>query len=381
MNKALVGRDAATGKGIAVSLQGDRIGAIEPVEYDGPLFLSAGLVDLQVNGYAQFDLNDGTLTAERVASLTDLLLAMGTTTYLPTLVTASEVNIIAGLQAIAQARARYPHVARAVPFVHVEGPFISPHDGSRGAHPAAHVRNADSAEFDRWQAASGGLVGLLTLSPHNDASLALIRHAVAHGVYVAIGHTDATPEQIHAAADAGATLSTHLGNGAAAMLPRHPNAIWSQLADDRLTATFIGDSHHLPADPLIVMLRAKGLERSLLVSDVASPGGLEPGIYHQTIGGRVQLWANGRLGTPGTPYLAGAALPLRDCVARTVAMTGLSLAQVLMLATVNPGRFAGGRGRLEVGAAADLIRFGWAPGDTNLRIEEIWAGGERVCKS
>jgi len=380
MTARLVGRDAGTGRGIAVSLQGDRIAAIEPVNYDGRLFLSAGLVDLQVNGYARFDLNDGALTAERVSSLTDMLLAMGTTTYLPTLVTASEACISQGLKAIRLARECDPRVARAVPFVHVEGPFISPDDGPRGAHPAAHVREADIAEFDRWQQASGGLVGLLTLSPHTDAALALIRHAVALGVHVAIGHTDATPDQIHAAADAGATLSTHLGNGAAAMLPRHPNVIWSQLADDRLTATFIGDGHHLPADTLIAMLRAKGLDRSLLVSDVAAPGGLEPGFYHQTIGGRVQLWANGRLGSPGTPYLAGAALPLRDCVARTVAMTGLSLAQVLTLATVNPGRFAGGRGRLEVGAAADLILFDWKPGDTRLRIVETWLGGEQICK-
>ena len=162
------------------------------------------------------------------------------------------------------------------------------------------------------------------------------------------------------------------------MLPRHPNAIWAQLADDRLTATLIGDSHHLPADTLKAMLRAKGLDRALLVSDVAAPGGLEPGIYHQTIGGRVQLWPNGRLGTPGTPYLAGAALPLGDCVARTTGMTGFSLAQVLDLATVNPGKFAGGRGKLAVGEPADLILFDWMPGDEKLALAETYLNGERV---
>jgi N-acetylglucosamine-6-phosphate deacetylase len=376
VSERLVGRDPETGRGLAVGIDAGRIASIEAADYDGPLYLSAGLVDLQVNGYSRFDLNDGAVTAERVSALTGMLLAMGTTTYLPTLITASEVSITNGLHAIREARERDPRVARAVPFVHVEGPFISPHDGPRGAHPAAHVRDADIAEFDRWQAASGGLVGLLTLSPHTDQAIDLIHHAVAQGVHVAIGHTDASPEQIHAAAAAGAALSTHLGNGASAVLPRHPNFIWAQLADDRLTATFIGDSHHLPADTLIAMLRAKGLDRSLLVSDVASPGGLEPGIYQQTIGGRVQLWANGRLGTPGTPYLAGAALPLSDCVARTVGMTGLSLAQVLGLATVNPGRFAGGRGKIEVGAAADLILFEWSPGAERLDIAQTYLGGE-----
>ena len=378
MSERLVGRDPETGRGIAVVFEGGRISSIEAAEYDGPLYLSAGLVDLQINGYSHHDLNDGAVTPERVLALTEVMLSLGTTTYLPTLVTASEVNIVAGLRAIREARERYPLVKRAVPFVHVEGPFIAAQDGPRGAHPAAHVRDADIAEYERWQAASGGLVGLLTLSPHSDAAIELVRHAAGQGVHVALGHTDATPEQIHAAAGAGATLSTHLGNGASAMLPRHPNVIWAQLADDRLTATLIGDGHHLPADTLSVMLRAKGLDRALLVSDVTAPGGLEPGIYHQTIGGRVELQANGRLGTPGTPYLAGAALPLGDCVARTVGMTGLSLAQVLGLATRNPGRFAGGRGKLEVGAAADLIQFEWAPGAERLDIAATYLAGERV---
>ncbi|MBL8592801.1 MAG: amidohydrolase family protein [Devosia sp.] len=378
MTTEIVGRDPRTGEGIAIGIADGRIAAIEAADYRGPLYLSAGLVDLQVNGYATHDLNDGTVTPERVLALTELMLALGTTTYLPTLVTASEANITAGLIAVREARARYPLVARAVPFVHVEGPFISVHDGPRGAHPAAHVRDADIAEFERWQAASGGLVGLLTLSPHSDAAIALARHAAGQGVHVAIGHTDATPEQIHAAAAAGATLSTHLGNGISALLPRHPNAIWAQLADDRLTATLIGDSHHLPADTLKAMLRAKGLDRALLVSDVVSPGGLKPGIYHQTIGGRVELHANGRLGPPGTPYLAGAALPLGDDVARAITMTGLSLSEVLGLATRNSGRFAGGRGALEVGAPADLIQFEWTPGAEHLTIAATYLSGERV---
>ncbi|MGV8831802.1 MAG: N-acetylglucosamine-6-phosphate deacetylase [Devosia sp.] len=378
MSPRVVGRDPQTGLGRAITIVDGRIAAIDSVDYAGPHYLSAGLVDLQINGYSRFDLNDGALTPERVLALTELMFSLGTTSYLPTLVTASEANITSGLVAIRDARARYPLVAKAVPCVHVEGPFISPNDGARGAHPAAHVRDADIAEFERWQAASDGLVGLLTLSPHSDEAIALVRHASTRGVHVSIGHTDATSTQIHAAAEAGAVLSTHLGNGAAALLPRHPNAIWAQLADDRLTATLIGDSHHLPADTLLVMLRAKGLDRALLVSDVAAPGGLEPGIYQQTIGGRVQLWANGRLGTPGTPYLAGAALPLADCVARTVGMTGFSLAQVLALATINPGRFVGDRGRLAIGERADLILFDWSDGYERLAISQTYVAGELV---
>ena len=164
-------------------------------------------------------------------------------------------------------------------------------------------------------------------------------------------------------------LSTHLGNGAAAVLPRHPNFIWAQLADDRLTASFIADGHHLPADTLKSMLRAKGLSRAVLVSDSVALGGMPPGIYEQQIGGRVELSADGRLGIVGTPYLAGAARPLKDGVAMAARSAGLALADALKLATENPGRFVGGRGRLAVGAAADLMRFRWRPGDPTLAID------------
>ena len=98
-----------------------------------------------------------------------------------------------------------------------------------------------------------GLIGLLTLSPHSEAAIDLVRRVSATGVHVAIGHTEATPEQIHAAAAAGATLSTHLGNGISALLARHPNPIWAQLADDRLTATFIGRTPD--AQPMRVVMK------------------------------------------------------------------------------------------------------------------------------
>ena len=156
-------------------------------------------------------------------------------------------------------------------------------------------------------ASSGGLVGKITLSPHYDQVANFIRALVGQGILVAIGHTSATADQIHAAVSAGARLSTHLGNGAAAMLPRHPNFIWAQLACDRLDAGFIADGFHLPADTFKAMLRAKGLERSYLVSDTAALAGMPPGVYDQPIGGRVEVGSDGRLSVAGTPYLAGAA--------------------------------------------------------------------------
>jgi N-acetylglucosamine-6-phosphate deacetylase len=377
----VTGRDVGSGQGISVTIAGGRIAAIEPTDPEltsGP-YLAAGLIDLQVNGFGGLDFNDGTLTPERVSALTLMMTKLGVTTYLPTLITASRTSLVSALTAIAVARRQNPLCARMISFVHVEGPYLAPEDGPRGAHPREHVRAPDLDEVAEWQRVSGGLVGKITLSPHYDQVSEFIRALVGQGILVAIGHTSATAEQIHAAVAAGARLSTHLGNGSAAVLPRHPNFIWAQLACDQLDAGFIADGFHLPADTFKAMLRAKGLERSYLVSDSAALAGMPPGVYDQPIGGRVELGPDGRLGVAGTPYLAGAARPLCEDVALAIRMAELTLADGLMLATVNPGRFVGGRGRLAVGEVADLILFDWEQGAASLDIRETYVAGERFA--
>lgn len=378
MSMILRGRDPASGRPLKATIEGERIVAIGEGDDDEGVYLAPGLIDLQVNGYEGHDVNEAEPRPETLVALALAMRRVGVTTFLPTIITSSEEHIIAGLRAIAAARAEDVLCSAMIPFAHVEGPFLSPDDGPRGAHPRAHVRPLDIAEVRRWQDASGGLVGLLTISPHDADAPAFIRESAALGVRVALGHTHATGEQIRAAADAGATLSTHLGNGAAAMLPRHPNFIWAQLAEDRLAASFIADGHHLPADAFTAMLRAKGLDRALLVSDATALGGMPPGVYDQPIGGRVELTAEGRLGTVGTPYLAGAARPLKDGVAIAARMANLSLSDALRLATENPGRFVGDRGRLGVGARADLVQFAWKPGDATLDIRRAIVSGREL---
>lgn len=355
--REITGRDAHTGESIRVAVEGGRIQSISPGPAEETAWLSAGLIDLQVNGYDNCDLNAENIDSDIVLALVDRLAATGVTTFLPTIITASEKRIVAALRAIAQARDASTRAAHAIPFVHVEGPFLSPEDGARGAHPREEVRPLSLAEFERWQAASGGLVGMITLSPHWENAAAVVTALTAKGMHVALGHTHATSEQIHAAAAAGATLSTHLGNGISAVLPRHPNPIWAQLADDRLTATFIADGHHLPADTLKAMLRAKGVARSVLVSDVTAIGGMPPGVYHAAIGGDVVLRADGSLRTLASQLLAGAALPLKDGVAHCVSAGICSLADAIRMSTENPGRFLGGRGILRPGTPADILRF------------------------
>lgn len=372
------GIDPCTGNGLAIEIADGTITAIRPAESTTNAYLSAGLIDLQVNGFRGFDLNAGAVTPSLLLSLCEELLSVGVTTWLPTIITASEASILQALEAIARSRANHRLVADMVAGVHVEGPSISEKDGARGAHPLAHVRPPSIAEFERWQRASGDLVSMVTLAPEHEGSMDYIRALTAQGVLVALGHTAATPEEILAAAEAGATLSTHLGNGAASMLPRHPNFVWAQLADDRLTASFIADGWHLPADTFKAMLRAKGMQRATLVSDTVALAGMPAGLYRQPVGGDVEVSPEGRIGVAGTPYLAGASLPLSANVAIAAEMAGISLADALLLATQNPGRFVGGRGRLEVGARADLIRFEWSQGDRDIRVREAWVHGEKV---
>jgi N-acetylglucosamine-6-phosphate deacetylase len=371
----ILGRDPCTGRYIRVLVEGGTITSIEKCEETTDLWISAGLIDLQVNGYAGLDLNGEDVVPETVIDLVEAMLAIGVTCFAPTVITAPEATILRHLRAIADALKSDSLVADCIPFVHVEGPHISALDGYRGAHPKEFVRPPSLAEFERWQEASGGLVGLVTLSPHFDRSDEYISALVSRQVHVAIGHTHASPEQIQRAVNAGASLSTHLGNGIAPQIARHPNPLWSQLADDRLTASFIADGHHLPAETLKAMVRAKGSERSVLVSDTVALAGMPAGTYTAPVGGRVELSPDGRLSMAGTTTLAGAAIPLVHCIGKAVRMTGLSLAEVLTMATAIPGHFARGRGLLQTGARADLIRFRWTD---EVVLQDVWLAGELV---
>lgn len=368
-----------TGRGLAVETEGGVIKAVEFVEHGEKRWLSAGFVDLQVNGFAGHDLNALAPDVATVRALCRALLKVGVTSFLPTIITAPEARILTALRTIRDACARYPDVAAMVAGIHVEGPHIAPEDGPRGAHPAADVRPPDVAEFGRWQEAAGGLVKLVTLSPHWPEAPAYVRHLVKAGVLVSLGHTSADAAQIAAAVEAGASLSTHLGNGSHALLNRRHNHLWPQLADDRLTAMFIADGHHLTAAQLKVMLRAKGPGRSLVVSDTVALGGLAAGKYLTPIGGKVELRADGFLAIDdGTGnYLAGAALPLLASVPVLVNQVGLSFGEALALMTSAPGRVIGGRGVLAVGQPADLVALEWDGGAAAPRVVGAWSRGFR----
>src|ERR1700744_3918388 len=162
----IVGRNPDNGESLEVSVQNGLIHEVRAANSGDGVWLSPGLIDLQVNGFLGYDVNRENVEPDEIIALTSAMIATGVTTFLPTVITAAEGKIVNALRAIAAARERSQMVADAVPFVHIEGPHICAEDGPRGAHPREHVRPPSIEDFERWQEASGGLVGIVTLSPH-----------------------------------------------------------------------------------------------------------------------------------------------------------------------------------------------------------------------
>jgi len=253
-------------------------------------------------------------------------------------------------------------IARAIPGIHVEGPYISSEDGPRGAHPRAHVRPPDWDEFQRLQDAAGGRIRMMTLAPEVAGALPFIEKLAAGGLIVAIGHTAASPECIQAAIHAGARISTHLGNGAHAVLPRHPNYIWEQLASDALWASFIADGHHLPASVLRCLLRVKTVARLILTCDASPFAGLPPGRYRDW-DQDFEILPEGKIVLPGTAFLAGSWAFTDHCLATVLGLGEVSFADAIDMATARPRELLGlPRREIAAGQPAELILFDWQPG-------------------
>lgn len=293
-----------------------------------------GFFDIQVNGFAGIDFNSPSVTADDVQRALDELRATGVTRVLPTLITGSFDRFSRCVRTILDVD------DEAIAGIHQEGPYISPTDGPRGAHPREHTAAASVDDFKRRQDAANGRIVLVTLAPEVEGALGLIEHLVHSGVRVAIGHSAASPEQVRDAIGAGATMSTHLCNGCAATMPRHANLIWEQLAADELLASFIVDGHHLPPAVVKSAVRAKTPARTILVTDAMAAAGCVPGSYR--IGDlEVEVGDDRRVSLRGTPYLAGSALSLPEAVGNTVRFTGLPIDDVLPMATRIPSEYMG----------------------------------------
>jgi len=334
------GRRYDTAEPVCVEIARGRISQFTPFSADertlkGCPWIAPGLFDIQVNGYGGQEFSSSDLTPEKVAAIVRGYDAFGLTRCCPTLFTQSFEVMRHSVATIAATCASSREAAARIAGIHVEGPYLSPQDGPRGAHPRQYCREPDWDEFQRLQDAAEGRIRLLTMAVEFDEAPAFIERVVRSGVIVAIGHTAAGSDQIRAAVDAGARLSTHLGNGAHPMIPRHPNYIWDQLADDRLAASLIVDGHHLPPAVVKSFVRVKTPKRE------------------------VEILPDGRLVVAGQrQILAGASLPIGAGIANVMAFADVSLAEGVWMAVYNPARLLGlDPGGLSPGDAADLVLF------------------------
>lgn len=313
---------------------------LEKCEQDLPTIVP-GFIDLQVNGYKGMDFNYKPLTPEEWKNIILSLAEVGVTEFLPTFITNSMEQLEANIAAAERALEQLGEYASFVRGYHLEGPYLSMEDGPRGAHDARYVKAPDWDEFSRLQDAANGKIKLLTISPEWEESEAFIKKAVDSGVNVAIGHTAANTDQIEKAVASGASLSTHLGNGAHVQLPRHPNYIWDQLAQDNLYASVIADGHHLPKNVLKVFQKVKR-EKMFLISDSVALAGMPPGDYETAVGGQVTLTEDGRLHLKNEPrLLAGSAKNIWQGVQYLVEENICSFPEAIEKASIIPRRFIG----------------------------------------
>lgn len=356
--KKLTGIHYVTRKAIEVHIENGHIIDICFIEMQENLpTIAPGLIDIQINGYLGIDFNRLPLNFSEWKLVATKLAAVGITTFYPTIITNSfsQLSLI-----LKEAKKHLDEGLFPVDMIggfHLEGPYISEEDGPRGAHSKDFVRAPNWIEFSKLQEISGGMIKILTLSPEWSNSTEFIEKVVKSGVKVAIGHTAASTQDIHESVRAGATLSTHLGNGAHLNLPRHPNYIWDQLAEENLWATVISDGHHLPENVLKVINKVKQ-NRMILISDSVAIAGLAPGNYTAPVGGEVILTENGRLHLKESPnLLAGSAQDLLQGIQYLIKREIVGFSDAINKASIYPAEFLGLSQQLglEIGAPADLI--------------------------
>jgi N-acetylglucosamine-6-phosphate deacetylase len=291
-------------------------------------------IDLQVNGYLGVDFSSPELMQDDFIRACDAMLQTGTAAFLPTMITSPtdvykrNLPIIAKVLQTDQFRTRLLGI-------HLEGPFISPKDGARGAHNSDWIRKPDTAFLDQLITWSDNQIKMITIAAEIKGAADLARSATDSGITVSLGHQMAHTDDLQRLVDAGARALTHLGNGVPAVIPRHENPVWAGLANDQLTAMIITDGHHLPPSVIKTIIRTKTPARCILVSDASPIAGLPPGSY-QTLGQKVVLDPSGRLYSPKGGYLVGSSANLNQCLNHLASLDLTTPEEMVDMAYRNP---------------------------------------------
>jgi len=366
------------GKPVSIEIVDGLISRVKPLAKGSDLpevYLAPGLIDIQINGYMGVDFSDQKLSPEMMHEATFALWKEGVTTFLPTVITRDHERLSHSLSLLAEAL-HDEIISSSIPGFHLEGPYLSPVKGYRGAHPEQHIRLPDWDEFSEFQQRAHGAIKLTTVAPEMEGAIPFISKCKESGVVVSLGHHNGTPEIIDRAVEAGASLSTHLGNGCANEINRHNNPLWPQLSNDGLSITIIADGSHLTKEEVRTFYKVKGAEQTILVSDALSLAGLPLGVYEKD--GEIYELTSEVVKFPSENVLAGAAMPLRKCLSKAMDFTQCSLGEAIGMASTNPARLLGldHLGEIKEGLRADLIQFTMEDGE--MVIQKTWVAGKVV---
>jgi len=368
-----------TGKSVRIEIREGLIASITEMplsQEKSTLFVAPGLIDNQINGYSGIDFSDTGLTPEEMKIAVEAIRKDGVTSFMPTIITNTHENLLKNFRNLAEAL-NDNSISDSVVGFHLEGPYISPEEGFYGCHPAACIRKPSWKEFSEYQEAAEGKIVQVTIAPEVEGAMEFIRMCTGNNIIVAIGHSNASAEQINMAADNGARLSTHLGNGCANLIDRHRNPLWPQLANDLLIPSVIADGHHLLPEEIKVFFKVKGKAGIILTSDVNHLIGMPPGKYIY-LGSEVVYTEDGLVKNPVLNCLAGASMPLKKGVETMMNYTGCTLGEAIDMATGNVARIYNliDRGSIESGKRADMIVF--EMDGNRLVIEQTWVNGRIV---
>ncbi len=293
-----------------------------------------GFIDLQVNGYKGIEFSDIDLNEENFIYATREILKTGTAAFLPTLITSSR-EVYANSLAVISKVIKRDEFKDAILGIHLEGPFISKEVGAVGAHNPNDVHEASIEYFEQLQEMSDNNVKLLTIAAEVAGAKELCEYAAQHGVSVSLGHQMALDADVEKLAKAGAKALTHLGNGIPNLIDRHSNTLLAGLAQDELTAMIITDSHHLPDSLIKVIIKTKGVDKVIVVSDASPIAGLAPGRYNM-LGNDAVLEENGLLHNPEKKCMVGSSAMMLDCMNYLASLDILSEEELLKVGFYNP---------------------------------------------
>lgn len=366
------------GKPVTIIVENGKITEIKPLDTEidqTKNYVAPGLIDVQINGYMGVDFSGPDLTVEGVKKATKALWKAGVTSYFPTIIT-SDIDLIKKNFAILAKAKADPEIGKSIPGFHLEGPYISPIKGFRGAHLEKYIKNPDWEEFQEIQKAANNGIILITLAPELEGAIPFIQNCVKSGVVVSLGHHNGSAEDVLNAVSAGAKMATHLGNGCANEINRHHNPIWPQLSNDDITASIIADGFHLTKEEVRSFYKAKGVENTILVSDALDLAGLPPGEY--TRGERTLLLTPNVVKLPKEDVLAGAASPISKCVGVVMGFTQCSLSDAIRMASTNPADMFSleNLGEIEKGKRADLVLFEMK--NNEMVIKKTFVAGQLV---